>query len=273
MKAVRLGALIGLTLGLGACASGAPPANVSDGGKTMYIVAGGAAKGGAGGSGGSSGTGGSGGSPSMHTEPPLIFPDASYPDAAADEDAEVDAGPPQHTCDDKKKNGAETATDCGGGECDPCPDGKGCVTGDDCMSTSCGSGFTCTTPGCGDMQLNQDETDVDCGGSCDTKCKLGKKCMANEDCETMSCDSTMHCACVPTATCEDMECGVKPDGCGGMLTCPTMCGATQSCNRDKRCQCDASKCPSKDCGGVLPSGCCKSDGSCGCTSLFNPGCN
>src|SRR5690349_3335892 len=130
MKVVRLGALIALTLGLVACASGAPPANVSDSGVTKYIVAGGAAKGGGGGSGGSSGTGGSGGSPvMMHTtEPPLIFPDASYPDAGHP-DAAVDAGPPQHTCDDKKKNGAETATDCGGGECDPCPDGKGCVTG------------------------------------------------------------------------------------------------------------------------------------------------
>src|SRR5689334_4977666 len=110
MKAVRLGAApIYLALGLVACASGAPPSNAaSDGGKTMYVLAGGK-----GGSGGSGGMGGSGGSPMMHTEPPLIFPDASYMDASADEDAEVDAGPPTHTCDDKKKNGAETATDCG----------------------------------------------------------------------------------------------------------------------------------------------------------------
>jgi hypothetical protein len=270
MKVVRLGAALIAALGMAACASGAPPNNnTGDGGKTMYIVAGGAAKGGAGGTGG---TGGSGGSPMMHTtEPPLIFPDASYMDAAVDEDAEVDAGPPTHTCDDKKKNGAETATDCGGGECDPCPDGKGCVTGDDCMSTSCSAGFVCATPGCSDKQLNQDESDVDCGGSCDTKCGLGKKCKANEDCETMLCDSTMHCACVPTATCDAMECGVKPDGCGGMLTCPTMCGATQSCSRDKKCVCDGSKCPSNNCG-FLQGGCCKNDGTCGCGGLIG-GCN
>lgn len=245
------------------CASGAPPSNKSDGGKPGYVI------GGKGGTGGSGGSGGSGGTPEHTMEPLPIIPDASYPDE--DMDAEVDAGPPTHSCDDSKKNGAETSTDCGGSECDPCPDGKGCVTADDCMSMYCSAAFTCTTPGCDDKQLNQDETDLDCGGSCDTKCPLGKKCKVNEDCATSLCDSTMHCACVPTATCEATECGMKPDGCGGMYTCPTMCGATQSCGRDKKCACDDSKCPSNSCG-FLQFGCCKSDGSCGCGAAFG-GCN
>ena len=47
-------------------------------------------------------------------------------------------GPTQHaTCDDGRMNGRETASDCGGGECEPCRFGQQCLVGFDCESSEC----------------------------------------------------------------------------------------------------------------------------------------
>lgn len=267
MRVVRFALYAGLA-GLLGCASGAPKrAVLDDGGQTTFAPAPPAGKGGSGGSGGSgsSGTGGSGGSKYM--EPPLKWPDASAVDAAAMMDAAaIDAGPPTYTCDDGKKNGKETSADCGGSDCDPCDDGKSCVSSTDCKSGFCGPSSTCTVESCDDKSKNQDETDIDCGGSCDTKCALGKKCAMPEDCQTMNCDDAGVCACVPTATCDADECGGKPDGCGGTLQCMT-CPMGQACNRDRECVCDRNQCRN-NCS-ILQSRCCKSDGTCGCESLIS----
>jgi hypothetical protein len=260
---------------LAACASGAPRSDVRDSGVQMFVPLGGGGGGGGAGSGGSAGSsgsagagsGGSGGSAGSRPTRPII-PDASFPDAAAMDAGMPDAGPPTFSCDDGKKNGKETSADCGGADCEPCADGKSCVTGADCMSDNCGAAFTCATPGCMDMQLNQDESDVDCGGAC-TKCAVGKKCNMAEDCMSMSCDGTGRCACVPTAMCAANECGSKPDGCGATLMCP-MCPAGKRCE-NRMCECNDNACPD-NCDG-LDQPCCKSDDTCGCRPLLSNNCS
>jgi cysteine-rich repeat protein len=41
------------------------------------------------------------------------------------------------TCDDGRKNDAETDIDCGGAVCGPCADGLACAADSDCMSKVC----------------------------------------------------------------------------------------------------------------------------------------
>src|SRR5690606_26482364 len=48
-------------------------------------------------------------------------------------------------CDDGIKNGAETATDCGGGTCPKCLGGQACVSNSDCITGNC-LGNVCAAP-------------------------------------------------------------------------------------------------------------------------------
>jgi hypothetical protein len=41
------------------------------------------------------------------------------------------------SCSNGVKDGSETDVDCGGSTCQPCADGKSCLTGSDCVSTYC----------------------------------------------------------------------------------------------------------------------------------------
>jgi hypothetical protein len=69
-------------------------------------------------------------------------------------------------CDDKVKNGTETAKDCGGPDCaDRCSQGDTCKVPGDCMSGVCASG-KCKTASCSDGVKNGNETGVDCGANC-----------------------------------------------------------------------------------------------------------
>lgn len=82
----------------------------------------------------------------------------------------------------------------------------------------------------GRTQSNCDKGKTDCSGKCvdgqtdAANCgTCGRACTSKEACIAGSCK------CVPT-TCmaAGAACGTIPDGCGGMLTCPT-CGATTVC--------------------------------------------
>jgi beta-glucosidase len=48
------------------------------------------------------------------------------------------------TCTDSMKNGAETDTDCGGGTCPDCVDGRVCLVSGDCTGNNCVSGTCCS---------------------------------------------------------------------------------------------------------------------------------
>ena len=123
------------------------------------------------------------------------------------------------SCTDSKKNGLETATDCGGGTCAACADGLGCVANSDCVSGVCastvasttGSG-TCAAPACNDKVQNGLETDVDCGGGTCPQCPDGGSCKANSDCQPPAvaapvtatttsgiCDTAGSASCVPAS--------------------------------------------------------------------------
>ncbi|MBD3163793.1 hypothetical protein GF323_01210 [Candidatus Woesearchaeota archaeon] len=94
------------------------------------------------------------------------------------------------SCDDDVKNGNETDVDCGGGECDPCPDiGDSCGDDSDCASGACRNGICADRDACFNGRADLDtETDVDCGGICEEKCGPGLHCDSDWDCESgLSC--------------------------------------------------------------------------------------
>jgi hypothetical protein len=136
------------------------------------------------------------------------------------------------TCNDGKKDGAETDQDCGGGTCAPCPDGLKCKGPTDCQSGVC-TNEKCQVPTCSDGVKNGKESDVDCGAACPNKCGPNKGCTKNEDCTGLQC-SGPNGTCTPN--CQDgvtnnMETGVD---CGGG-TCPG-CGVGMPCaGNDSNC--------------------------------------
>lgn len=100
------------------------------------------------------------------------------------------------TCLDTMKTGKETGIDCGGGECDACPDMSPCKLNSDCLSSFCkgiGANKTCQAPACDDGLKNGDETDVDCGGKTCVPlmglCIPGQLCKAASDCDSSVCKS------------------------------------------------------------------------------------
>lgn len=160
------------------------------------------------------------------------------------------------TCSDGKKNGDESAKDCGG-SCDPCDDGASCNAADDCKSGKCSDKNICDPMGCKstadcpsvegascvdgacisckDNKKNGSETDVDCGGSC-SPCASGKACSENSDCNSGVCASG-RCEDKPAlpATCSNSkEDGDETDeDCGGSCN---PCGQEKKCKQDSDCK-------------------------------------
>jgi hypothetical protein len=69
------------------------------------------------------------------------------------------------TCDNGRRDGDEVDVDCGGADCERCPDGSVCGGPADCASRVCREEI-CSVPTCEDGELNGDELTRDCGGSC-----------------------------------------------------------------------------------------------------------
>jgi hypothetical protein len=86
-------------------------------------------------------------------------------------------------CQNLIKDGAETDTDCGGGTCATCVDGKSCKVNSDCgMSSVCKTSTKTCTPQCADGTQDGQETDTDCGGGTCNGCGANKICNLNGDC-------------------------------------------------------------------------------------------
>jgi hypothetical protein len=62
------------------------------------------------------------------------------------------------------QDGTETGVDCGGGFCDACGVGGGCVVDADCGSGVCQAGACLVAPTCSNFVLDGTEVGVDCGG-------------------------------------------------------------------------------------------------------------
>lgn len=92
------------------------------------------------------------------------------------------------SCADGVQNGTETDKDCGGGGCQKCVDGLGCMNASDCISQVCDTANTkkCQSPSCTDGVRNGLEVGVDCGGPCPA-CGFGMPCVSGADCATGYC--------------------------------------------------------------------------------------
>jgi hypothetical protein len=127
-------------------------------------------------------------------------------------------------CADGKKDGNETAVDCGGPECKPCGNNLPCALARDCQSSVCkgvtaAAALTCRPATCMDGVKNAAETDVDCGGAMCSACPKGRICKVAADCVDDVCASGI-CSCI-ALTCDDdpVGCGPFSDGCGTTLDC------------------------------------------------------
>ena len=159
-------------------------------------------------------------------------------------------------CNDSVKNGAETATDCGGGVCPTCANGQACVTGAglrDCVSGVCTANI-CQAPTCFDGVQNGNEVGIDCRGVCNNLCPDGRRCLAANDCVSGVCNNNI----CGVASCNDgvkngVETGVD---CGGGA-CPK-CGNNIGCvNGPQDCvslNCINGLCAAPTCVDVLKNG-------------------
>ncbi len=146
------------------------------------------------------------------------------------------------SCTDGKKDGTETAPDCGG-TCAACADGLACLIGADCVNQVCDpTTKTCSPPTATDTVKNGSETDTDCGdsgaGEADDAppCADGKACTVGTDCVDKECGANKTCT---PASCSD---GVQ-NGTETALDCGGMCNA---CADGLGCAVNAD-CTSKSC--------------------------
>ncbi len=128
-------------------------------------------------------------------------------------------------CGDGIKDGEETDVDCGGPNCGPCANGRGCRFNSDCTGQSCVGGFCMAAANCNDGIQNGSETDVDCGGGNCPPCANGRRCLGNGDCQSGNCPAG---TCQAAASCNDfIKNGDETDvDCGG--SCPP-CSNGRSC--------------------------------------------
>lgn len=124
-------------------------------------------------------------------------PDGEYCDQTSNRCLPNNTAP---SCHDGRKNGDESAIDCGGA-CNPCQNGLACAQNSDCLSQNCDNKICepkiVTDPqpdppdaSCSDREKNGDESDVDCGGSC-SPCPNDKTCSKNSDCESEFCQQNL----------------------------------------------------------------------------------
>ena len=133
-------------------------------------------------------------------------------------------------CDDAAKDSDETAVDCGGAICNPCPGGAACNQDMDCTTGHCHGGACVDS--CHDGVKDGYETDVDCGYSCNIVCAVGKACKNNGDCVNGFCRADHVCGdpCTDGAL-DDDEVDVD---CGG--SCAARCPTGAACTGDGDCQ-------------------------------------
>lgn len=133
------------------------------------------------------------------------------------------------SCSDGERNGGEAAIDCGGPDCQRCPDGSACAVDGDCANERCESG-TCTS--CVDGAQNGGETGEDCGGPDCSRCN-GEACTVGDECQSTFCADGICCESACGGACfscnlpsEAGNCNLIPIGsnddnppCDGASTC------------------------------------------------------
>ncbi len=141
------------------------------------------------------------------------------------------------TCADGIQDALETDVDCGGPICNACDNQKTCLSGTDCMSSTCVNGLCVEADCLSDMDpLKTDTTNgVDCGGPNCAFCAPGQKCDVGSDCASGQCGTTTMSGVCATGTCTDgIKDGAETDvDCGGIRCAP--CAIGQGCLVDSDC--------------------------------------
>jgi len=142
------------------------------------------------------------------------------------------------SCTDRKLNGSETDTDCGG-SCPPCAPSKRCDLGTDCVSGLCSATKTCTTPNCTDGVENGDETGTDCGARCGG-CADGDDCVVPSDCLSlvcggMTCQAGQCSDMQKNGTETDVDCGSNCNKCADNKACVADTDCLSNSCRNFRC--------------------------------------
>ena len=198
-----------------------------------------------------------------------------------------DSDPAGPSCTNGKKDGKETAVDCGGDCMAKCKALSACAIAGDCVTGLVCVKKVCSSPAANDGIKDGDESDVDCGGKAAPPCEVGKGCVAPADCAEKVCDANVCLAATPT---DGVKNGSETDvDCGGGGPAPA-CPDTKKCSvgtRDctsKICTASACVAPSPtdgvkngnetdiDCGGGAPAPLCANGKTCvtgatDCTSL------
>ena len=160
------------------------------------------------------------------------------------------------SCNTGVKDGTETDVDCGGACQANCGLGKGCKSGNDCISGIC-TALKCAAapPTCFDNMKNGTESDTDCGGSCALKCPIGDTCNSGPDCASTVCTGGVCAAPAPTCT-DGMTNGMETDtDCGGPTCAP--CGNTKTCAANSDClsvSCVGTMCAATQCSDGIHNG-------------------
>jgi hypothetical protein len=157
---------------------------------------------------------------------------------------------PVDPCDNGDLDEGETATDCGGGRCQPCGLGLDCAENSDCESGICGG--VCLAAGCDNDQTDGKETDEDCGGDCEP-CADNAQCEINADCESGVCDGET----CQSATCDDgVKNGDEADEDCGTEECG-LCENGAACTSGEQCEngaCKESVCADPQCNDTSKNG-------------------
>jgi hypothetical protein len=169
------------------------------------------------------------------------------------------------SCHDAVQDGTETALDCGGAACPPCPPSAGCKVDADCRSGHC-LGGSCAPPAasCSNGVQDGQETATDCGGAECSPCLdlpgNPNSCLVDADCTTDPSHEPLTTACIQGFCHNRCRDGVQDNGetdvdCGGPCTrdwnvfagsrCPNNpllghwgCAVGQHCNDANDCSFD-----------------------------------
>jgi hypothetical protein len=147
---------------------------------------------------------------------------APGPDCAATPDACMSRPP---SCDDGKRNGDETGTDCGG-SCPKACDGAKCTGAAECASGVCEPNGTCG-PSAGKT----------CGVGLPNPCNDGETCGQDLDCSSDYCGDDQKCAAPPAGVHADgrRDGGETGVDCGGAAAPALLCPAGQPCKTSDDC--------------------------------------
>lgn len=148
------------------------------------------------------------------------------------------------SCKNGLRDGREDKVDCGGPDCDPCPECSDGLKNGEETGVDCG-GACEACPTCTDGVQNGSESDQDCGGICSQRCEMNQRCRQGTDCASLICADNV---CQPSSCNDQVRNGTETDkDCGGACEA---CANGESCMQGSDCvssRCQSGVCVSAAC--------------------------